>query len=134
MGRVAWTCRCPSARTVAWPPHTTTAGTTGGFDRSLADCYNMIRETKVKVDVPDHKGSMSLCDENLEWYRKVRNHLKGSHKDVQAVLEKIEGRRTEIQQHELDNAFGMMIDLDCNQLSAAVYHMLNGLLTGEAHK
>ncbi len=94
----------------------------------------MIRETKVKVDVPDHKGSMSLCDENLEWYRKVRNHLKGSHKDVQAVLEKIEGRRTEIRQEELDTAFGMMIDLDCNQLSAAVYHMLNGLLTGEAHK
>ena len=27
-----------------------------------------------------------------------------------------------------------MIDLDCGQLSAAIFHMLNGLLTGEAHK
>ena len=53
---------------------------------------------------------------------------------MQAVLENIEGRRTEIQQDELDNNFGMMMDLDCNQLSVAVYHMLNGFLTGEAHK
>ena len=27
-----------------------------------------------------------------------------------------------------------MIDLDCRQLSTAMYHMLNQLLTGEAHK
>ena len=26
-----------------------------------------------------------------------------------------------------------MIDLDCRQLSAALYHMLNQLLTGETH-
>ena len=47
-----------------------------GFDRSIADCYKMIRETKVKIEVPDHKGSTTLCNENLEWYRKVKNHLK----------------------------------------------------------
>ena len=94
----------------------------------------MIRETKVKIDVPDHKGSVSLSEENMEWYRKVKNHLKGSHKDVQRILEKVEGRRTEIQQDDFDSNFGLMVELDSNQLSTAIYHMLNGLLTGEAHK
>ena len=94
----------------------------------------MIRETKIKVDVPDHKGSTKLCDENLEWYRKVKNHLKGAHKDMQAILERVEGRRTEVGQAELDRNFDLMVDLDCNQLSAAMFHMLNQLLTGEAHK
>ena len=94
----------------------------------------MIRETRVKIDVPDHKGSTQLCDENLEWYRKVKNHIKGAHKDMCAVLGVIEGRRTEILQAELDRNFGLMIDLDCNQLSAAVFHMLNQLLSGEAHR
>ncbi len=94
----------------------------------------MIRETKMKIDVPDHKGSTSLCDENMEWYRKVRNHMKGSHKDVPAILDKIEGRRTEISQSDLDANVGLMIDLDTKQLSTAMFHMLNQLLTGEAHK
>ena len=94
----------------------------------------MIRETKVKIDVPYHKGSTQLCDENLEWYRKVKNHLKGAHKDMCAVLENIEGRRTEILQSDLDRNFDLVIDLDCNQLSAAVFHMLNRLLSCEAHK
>ena len=94
----------------------------------------MIRETKVKVEVPDHKGSVTLCDDNLEWYCKVKNHMKGAHKDVQQILDAIEGRRVEVTQHDLDTNFGLMVELDCNQLSAAVYHMLNQLLTGEAHK
>ena len=94
----------------------------------------MIRETKVKVEVPDHKGSVTLCDDNLEWYRKVKNHMKGAHKDVQQILDAIEGRRVEVTQHDLDTNFGLMVELDCNQLSVAVYHMLNQLLTGEAHK
>ena len=109
-------------------------GAAGGYDRLAADCYRMIRDTRVKVDVPDHKGSTALCDENMEWYRKVKNHLKGSHKDLQAILEKVEGRREEITKEDLQNNLGLMIDLDCRQLSCAVYHMLNGLLTGEAHK
>ncbi len=107
---------------------------THGFDRSVADCYKMIRETKIKVDVPDHKGSTTLCDEHLEWYRKVKNHMKGAHRDVHAVLQAIEGRTTEISQADLNRNFGLMIDLDCGQLSTAVFHMLNQLLTGEAHK
>ena len=94
----------------------------------------MIRETKVKVEVPDHKGSLTLCDDNLEWYRKVKNHLKGSHKDVPAVLEAVEGRQSEIVDEDLHRNLGLMIDLDCRQLSTAMYHMLNQLLTGEAHK
>ena len=94
----------------------------------------MIRETRIKVDVPDHKGSLTLCDDNLEWYRKVKNHMKGSHRDVQPILDAIKGRKTEITQSDLDTNFGIMCELDCNQLSAAVYHMLNQLLTGEAHK
>ncbi len=94
----------------------------------------MIRETKVKVDVPDHKGSTQLCDENLEWYRKVKNHLKGAHKDMGDALAAIEGRRSEISQDDLNRNFGLMIDFDCNQLSAAVFHMLNQLLSGKAHK
>ena len=54
------------------PTSTTGVGrTAGGYDRLAADCYKMIRDTRVKVDVPDHKGSTALCDENLEWYRKV---------------------------------------------------------------
>ncbi len=65
---------------------------------------------------------------------KVNNHLKGAHKDMCAVLEKIEGRRTEILQHNLDRNFDLMIDLDCNQLSAAVFHMLYQLLSGKAQK
>ena len=60
--------------------------------------------------------------------------MKGAHRDVHAVLQAIEGRTTEISQGELNNNFGLMIDLDCGQLSAAIFHMLNGLLTGEAHK
>ena len=63
-----------------------------------------------------------------------KNHMKGSHKDVQPILDAIEGRNTEITQSDLDTNFGIMCDLDCNQLSAAVYHMLNQLLTGKAHK
>ena len=106
----------------------------GGFDRSIADCYKMIRETKVKVEVPDHKDSVALNDENLEWFRKVKNHIKGAHKDMHRILEQIEGRRTEITQDDLDRNFGLMTDLDCNQLSSAVFHMLNHFLTGEAHK
>ena len=94
----------------------------------------MIRETRIKLDVPDHKGSLALSDENLEWFRKVKNHMKGCHRDMQPILEAIEGRRTEIAQYKLDNNLGLMVELDCNQLSAAVYHMLNQLLTGEAHK
>ena len=107
---------------------------TGGFDISVADCYKMIRETRVEVDVPDHKGSVHLNEENLEWYRKVKNHMRGTHKDVQKVLDQVEGRREEIAQADLDQNFGLMFDLDCNQLSTAVYMMLNQLLTGEAHK
>ncbi len=94
----------------------------------------MIRDTRVKVDLPDHKGSTTLCDENMEWYRKVKNHLKGSHKDVPNILEAVEGRSAEIRQGDLDSNFGLMVDLDCNQLFAAVYHMLNQLFTGETHK
>jgi hypothetical protein len=94
----------------------------------------MIRETRVKVDVPDHKGSVSLSEENMEWFRKVKNHLKGSHKDIQKILEAVEGRRTEIAQDELDKNFGLMVDLDCNQVSTAMYHILNQLFTGEAHR
>jgi hypothetical protein len=70
----------------------------------------------------------------MEWYRKVKNHLKGSHKDLQAILEYVEGRREEITKEDLARNLGLMIDLDCRQLSCAIYHMLNGLLTGEAHK
>ena len=70
----------------------------------------------------------------MEWYRKVKNHLKGSHKDVPKILEAVEGRSVEIRQGDLDSNFGLMVELDCNQLSTAVYHMLNQLLTGEAHK
>ncbi len=88
----------------------------------------------MKVEVPDHKGSLTLCDDNVEWYRKVKNHLKGSHKDVPAVLEAVEGRRSEISDVDLHRNLGLMIDLDCRQLSAALYHMLNQLFTGEAHK
>ena len=94
----------------------------------------MIRETRITIDVPDHKGSTTLCDENMEWYRKVKSHLKGSHKDLPAILDQVEGRRSEIQQRDLDTNFGLMIDLDCSQLSTAMYHMLNQLFTGEAHK
>ena len=94
----------------------------------------MVRETRVKVDVPDHKGSTTLCYENMEWFRKVKNHLKGCHKDVAAILERVEGRRTEVTQDDLDRNFGLMIDLDANQLSNAMYHMLNQLLSGKAHK
>ena len=94
----------------------------------------MICETNVKVEVPDHKGSLTLCDDNLEWYRKVNNHLKGSHKDVPVVLEAVEGRQSEIVDEDLHRNLGLMIDLDCRQLSTAMYHMLNQLLTGEAHK
>ena len=53
---------------------------------------------------------------------------------MQAILEKVEGRREEITKEDLARNLGLMIDLDCRQLSCAVYHMLNGLLTGEAHK
>ena len=53
---------------------------------------------------------------------------------MQTILEQVEGRRTEITQAELDQNFGLMVDLDCNQLSAAIYHMLNHITTGEAHK
>ena len=70
----------------------------------------------------------------MEWYRNVKHHFKGSHKDLPAILDQVEGRRSEIQQRDLDTNFGLMIDLDCSQLSAAMYHMLNQLLTGEAHK
>ncbi len=70
----------------------------------------------------------------MEWYRKVRNHLKGSHKSIPEILDKVEGRRTEIQQTDLDANLGLMVDLDIRQLSAAMYHMLNQLLTGEAHR
>ncbi len=94
----------------------------------------MIRETKVKIDVPDHKGSTQLCDENLEWYRKVKNHLKGAHEDMQGILEAVEGRRTEVTQDEFDRGLGLMLDLDCNQVSAAMFHMLNQLFTGETHR
>ncbi len=110
------------------------AGSSSGFDRITADCYKMIRETKMKINVLDHKGSTSFCGENMEWYRKVRNHLRGAHKDVLAILDKIEGRRTEIRQSDLDTNLGLMIDLDTKQLSTAMFHMLNQLLTGEAHK
>ncbi len=109
-------------------------GAAGGDDRLAADCYRMIRDTRVKVDVPDHKGSTALCDENMEWYRKVKNHRKGSHKDLQVILEKVEGRREEITKEDLEKNLGLMIDLDCRQLSCAVCHMLHGLLTGEARK
>ena len=50
------------------PNHPVAYPASGGYDRSLADCYKMIRETKVKVDVPDHKGSASLTEDNMEWY------------------------------------------------------------------
>ncbi len=53
---------------------------------------------------------------------------------MQPILEAIEGRRTDIAQYELDRNLGLMVELDCNQLSAAVYHMLNQLLTGDTHK
>ena len=53
---------------------------------------------------------------------------------MQPILDAIEGRRTETTQYELDNNLGIMVELDCNQLIAAVYHMLNQLLAGEAHK
>ncbi len=114
--------------------HTITPGVSSGFDRVAADCYKLIRETRVKVDVPDHKGSTTLCDENMEWYRKVRNRLKGAHKDIPAILDKVEGRRTEITQGDLVSNFGLCVDLDTTQLSTAMYHMLNQLLSGEAHK
>ena len=35
---------------------TITPSVSSGFDRVAADCYKMIRETRIKVDVPDHKG------------------------------------------------------------------------------
>ncbi len=70
----------------------------------------------------------------MEWYRKVRNHLKGAHKDIPAILDKVEGRRTEITQVDLVSNFGLCVDLDTTQLSTAMYHMLNQLLSGEAHK
>ncbi len=56
----------------------------GAFDRAAADAYKIIRDTK--GNVPDHKGSTAVSDENLEWFRRVRNHLKGAHKDVQPIL------------------------------------------------
>ncbi len=49
-------------------------------------------------------------------------------------MEQVEGRQTPISQHELVTGFGLMVDINCRQLSAAMFHMLNQLFTGEAHK
>ncbi len=53
---------------------------------------------------------------------------------MQNILDQVEGRRTEITQADLDSNFGTMVDLNNIQLSSAIYHMLNQLLSGEAHK
>ena len=88
----------------------------------------------MKIDVPDHKGSITLCDDNLVVQEGKTNHMKGAHRDVHAVLKNIEGGTVEITQEELDINFDLMIGLDCGQLSAAVFHVLNQFLTGKAHK
>ena len=111
---------------------TASAGASPSMFR-LNKVYENIRDGRLRTGLPDHGGSIAFTDGNLEWYRKVRNHLIGLHRDIRAILDFVEMHRDPIADAHISVNFGRATDIDCAELASAMWSMLNQVLTGKAH-